>query len=89
MMAKHRRLDRRRPTLRRRCLVDMVDVRSLVTHLMTPDAAGAGLRPQGRYIALCGEDVIPASLTEPGRGRCEPCVRMSFSIPNQRSGAVR
>lgn len=86
-MAKRRRLDRRRPTLRRRCFIDMVDVRSLLTHLMTPDAAAAGLR--GRYIALCGADVIPASLTEPGQGRCEPCVRISVSIPNQRSGAVR
>lgn len=87
MMAKHRRLDRRRPTLRRRCFIDMVDVRSLLTHLMTPDAAAAGFR--GRYVALCGADVIPASLTEPGRGRCKPCVRMSVSIPNQRSEAVR
>jgi hypothetical protein len=87
MMAKHRRLGRGRPTLRRRCVIDMVDVRTLLTHLMTPDAAAAGRR--GRYVALCGADVIPASLTEPGQGRCEPCVRMSVSIPSQRFGAVR
>jgi hypothetical protein len=87
MMAKHRRLDRRRPTLRRRGFVDMVDVRSLLTHLMTPDAAAEGLR--SGYIALCGANVIPASLAEPGQGRCEPCVRTSVSIPSQRSGADR
>lgn len=77
-MAKHRRLNRRRPTLRRRSFVAMVDVRSLLVHLMTPDAAAEGLR--GRYIALCGADVIPASFTEPGQGRCEPCVRTKTVI---------
>lgn len=84
--AKHRLLRRRhRLTPRRRCLVDMVDIRSLVMHLVTPDAAAAGLRGKGRYIALCGADVIPASLTEPGRFRCEPCLWQSVSVPSQRS----
>ena len=55
----------------------MVDVRSLVMHLLTPDAAAAGLRGKGRYIALCGAEVIPASLTEPGRSRCKPCLSES------------
>lgn len=62
-LPKHRLLRRRhRLTPWRRCLVDMVDIRSLVMHLLTPDAAAAGLRGNGRYIAVCGADVIPASL---------------------------
>lgn len=76
--ARHRLLRRRhRLTPRRRRLIDMVDIRSLVMHLLTPDAAAAGLRGKGRYIALCGAEVIPASLTEPGRFRCQPCLSES------------
>jgi hypothetical protein len=63
----------------------MVDIGSLVMHLLTPDAAAAGLRGKGRYIAVCGADVIPASLTEPGHFRCEPCLSQSASVPSQRS----
>ncbi len=48
--------------------VDMVDLRTSKVHLLTPDAAAADLK-----VALCGADVIPASLTEPGRGYCQSC----------------
>ncbi|MGH3889373.1 MAG: hypothetical protein ACRDSZ_22955, partial [Pseudonocardiaceae bacterium] len=65
----------------------MVDINSLLIHLMTPDAAAAGRRPQGHYIAACGADFIPASLTEPGHGRCQPC--LSASIPRQKSRNAR
>lgn len=48
--------------------------------VLTPDALAAGRHPAGRYIALCGQDVLPAGLAEPERGRCTSCV----SIPAQR-----
>ena len=84
-LPKHRLLrPRHRLTPRRRCLVDMVDIRSLVMHLVTPDVAAAGLRGNGRCVALCGADVIPACLTEPGRFRCQPCLLQSASVPSQR-----
>ena len=65
----------------RRGIAEVVDARTLRAHLLTPDALVAGQHAAGRYIALCGQDVLPASLTEPGRGRCPSCV----SIPAQRS----
>lgn len=61
--------------------IEMVDARTLTAHFLTDDALAAGRRPQGRYIALCGQDVVPASLIEAGRNRCPSCV----SIPRQRS----
>ncbi len=86
--ARHRLLRRRHQlTPRRHCLLDMVDIRSLVVHRVTPDAAAAGFRGTGRYIALCGAEVIPACMTEPGRFRCEPCLSQSASVPSQRSPA--
>lgn len=61
--------------------VEVVDARTLTTHFLTLDALAAGRLPKSRYVALCGQDVLPASLTEPGAGRCSFCV----SIPRQRS----
>lgn len=63
--------------------VEVVDARTRTGHFLTLDALAAGRLPQGRYIALCGQDVLPACLTEPGSGRCPSCV--SVSIPSQRS----
>ncbi len=76
-------LRRARLTVRRRPLIAWVDLRTSLTHLLTPDAAAAGRRGGGRYIAVCGAEVIPASMTEPGRGDCEPC--RTSSIPTQRT----
>jgi hypothetical protein len=54
--------------------IEMVDASNLVTHFLTPDAVDAGRRPPGDYIALCGVNVVPAALVEPGNGRvCLPC----------------
>lgn len=75
MMAKHRRLGRRRPTLWRRCLVDIVDVRSLLTHLMTPEAAAEGRR--GRYLALCGGRRYSG---KPHRARTRPLRAMRANV---------
>lgn len=45
-----------------------------VTHLVTDDAMVAG-RPAGLYAAVCGSQVIAASLTTPERGHCRTCRR--------------
>jgi hypothetical protein len=63
--------------------IEVVDARTLTAHFLTLDALAAGRLPKGRYITLCGQDVLPASLTEPGRNRCLTCV----SIPRQRSSS--
>lgn len=80
MAGKHRLTGHRTITKRRG--VEMVDIRSLVTHVLSDAAAVAGRRGGGRYIALCGAEVIPASLTAaPEGGYCGSCV----AIPTQRS----
>jgi hypothetical protein len=78
------RLTRRRPRLALRppAPFDRVDLRTGITHLLTPDAAAAGRVRGERYIALCGAEVIPAGMTEPGRGHCETC---RTAIPTQRT----
>lgn len=64
--------------------MDMVDVRDLRIHFVTPDAVAQGRHAPGRYLALCGADVLPASLTEPGNKRYEPCVLAR--VPSHRTG---
>jgi hypothetical protein len=78
------RLTRRRPRLALRppAPLERVDPRTGITHLVTPDAAAAGRVRGGRYLALCGAEVIPAGMTEPGRGHCETC---RTAIPTQRT----
>lgn len=74
---------RRQPIDPRRRTVELVDAGSLMAHLLTPDALDAGRRPTGRYVALCGVDVLPASLTAPPQGHCRSCI----SIPSQRTSS--
>lgn len=66
-------------------MVEMVDICTLTTHLVTPDSAAT---PGARgHVALCGADVTPAVFTRPpGNGRCESC---RTSLPTQRSGKAR
>lgn len=78
---------RRRPNGRRtrdviteRRTVEMVDVTTLQAHLLSDDAAGH--RGGGHYVALCGTDVTPAAMVEPGRGYCRSC-STSTAIPTQ------
>lgn len=59
--------------------VELVDARTLTAHLLTDAAITAGRLANGRYIALCGQDVIPACPVEAGQSRCASCV----SIPTQ------
>ncbi len=81
------RLTRRQPNPGVRATVAWVDLRTGVTHLLTPDAAAAGRVKGGRYIALCGAEVIPAGETEPGSEDCQPCY--AAAIPAQRSRNTR
>jgi hypothetical protein len=76
---RNRRVQAQRPSRHR--AVEVVDARTLTEHFLTLDALAAGRLPKGRYIARCGQEVLPASLTEPGRNRCLHCI----PIPIQRS----
>ena len=62
--------------------LERVDLRTGITHLLTPDAAAAGRVRAGRYLALCGAQVTPAGMTESGRGHCVTC---RTAIPTQRT----
>jgi len=82
-MAGRRWLHGRRPrdVITERRTVEMVDVTTMQTHLLSDDAVTAGCRG-GHYTALCGTDVIPAAMVEPGRGYCRSC-SSSTPIPTQ------
>lgn len=55
-------------------LVALTDARTGTAHLVTDDAMVAGRRAGGRYSAVCGIEVLPASLTAPERRSCPGCV---------------
>jgi hypothetical protein len=65
---------------RQRRTVDVVDLRTGLTHLLAPDAADAGL------VALCGRPVLPAALVDPGVGYCWDC---RSTVASQRSRDIR
>ncbi len=50
----------------------ITDARTRVEHLMT-DASAMEHRHSGRYLALCGIEVLAASLAEREHSRCQPC----------------
>jgi hypothetical protein len=50
-------------------------------HLITDESVAAH-RHAGRYLAVCGAQVLAASLTAPEDRYCRPCL----SITTQRSG---
>lgn len=81
MAGRHSIKRKRAERTARRRAAQVVDARTLRAHLLTPDALADGRHAAGRYIALCGQEILPASLAEPGNGRCPSCV----SIPAQRS----
>ncbi|MGH3769094.1 MAG: hypothetical protein ACRDTX_28745 [Pseudonocardiaceae bacterium] len=56
--------------------MQMVDARTGVEHQLTPDALAVGRKPTGRYIALCGDDVIPAALIASPDRLCPACIRL-------------
>lgn len=75
-----------RPALRirRPRLIEMVDASTGDAHWLTSDALDAGHRDGGRYIAVCGADVLAHSLATPPRRYCRAC-----STPDQRSKGRR
>jgi hypothetical protein len=52
--------------------VGIVDARTRVEHLVPDDVLAA---PRLNYLARCGAEVLAASMTDPGRGRCRECAR--------------
>jgi hypothetical protein len=81
MAGRHRLANRRVHHAAPPRAIEVVDARTFTAHYLTMDALAEGRLPEGRYTALCGPDVLPACLTEPGSSRCPSCV----SIPSQRS----
>jgi hypothetical protein len=57
--------------------IEMVDRCTEVAHRVTDEAFAAGRRDGGCYRAVCGAQVLPASLTAPARGHCPACERSS------------
>jgi hypothetical protein len=54
--------------------IRIVDARTSMEHLITDESAAAH-RHAGRYLAVCGAQVLAASLTAPQRSRCPVCTR--------------
>jgi hypothetical protein len=82
MPGRHRLTSRRTEHTALRRAVEVVDAHTFAARFLTNKTLAAGRHPKGRDIALCGQDVLPASLAEAGRGRRPSCI----SIPTQRSG---
>ncbi len=84
-MGKHSKLRRHRHQVApSRGMVEIVDIRTGHNHLVTSDAATAGRQAAGRFRALCGTEVLPAALVDPGTGYCWPC--RSTTILGPRAG---
>jgi hypothetical protein len=64
--------------------IELVDRCTEVTHRVTDDAFADGRRVGGRYWAVCGALVLPASLTAPGRGHCPACERSGAPTSRRR-----
>jgi hypothetical protein len=87
-MGKHSKTKHPNQQTTPRGMVEMVDMRTGQNHLLTLEAAAADRRAEGRYLALCGVEVLPAAMVDPGRGYCWSCQSTS-TIPTQRSGRSR
>ena len=68
-------------------VADMVDASDHRVHVLTLEALSAGRRPDTPYLALCGQPMIPTSLTVPGETRCNGCRQQI--IPAQRGHSRR
>ena len=56
--------------------IELVDVVSKLAHRVSVDELVSG-HQRGDYVAFCGARFFPASLVEPGRGRCQPCCKQA------------
>lgn len=45
-----------------------------IAHLVTGESLAAGHRA-GQYLAMCGQQVLTASVTTPERKRCQVCTQ--------------
>lgn len=73
MAGKHRQGDAQIPAPTRAPRhIGIVDSRTHIQHPMTHEIAAAH-RHSDRYLALCGAQVLAASLTTPERRRCRLC----------------
>lgn len=61
-------------------VLPMTDARTGEAHLVTEDAVIAARRAGG-YPAVCGVEVLAASLTTPERGYCPSCARGGGNPP--------
>jgi hypothetical protein len=66
------------PVQRRPRPLGIIDAQTHIEHLMTDESARTH-RHSGRYPALCGVQVLAASLAAPDRGRCPRCATWSAS----------
>ena len=57
------------------CTISFVDGPTGVAHRVTGETFAAGRRAGGRYVALCGVQVLPVSLSAPARFHCPVCER--------------
>ncbi|MGH3867699.1 MAG: hypothetical protein ACRDQ4_16495 [Pseudonocardiaceae bacterium] len=57
------------------CTIGFADGPTGIAHRVTAEAFAAGRRAGGRYVALCGAQVLPTSLTAPARFHCPACER--------------
>ncbi|MGH3781561.1 MAG: hypothetical protein ACRDRO_13290 [Pseudonocardiaceae bacterium] len=62
------------PSRWRAYTLGVTDAHSHVEHLVTDESLAAN-RHSGRFPAKCGTQVLAASLTDPGCGRCPECAR--------------
>lgn len=59
-------------------VVTMTDARHGARHYLTDDAASAG-RGTGRYIAVCGAEILAASISAPDGRACPWCASWGMS----------
>lgn len=84
-MGKHNKLrQHRHQVLLPMGMVEIVDIRTGHNHLVTLDAAAAAWQAAGRYRALCGTEILPAALVDPGTGYCWPCQVYHHLRPTRR-----
>lgn len=55
-------------------VMSMVDAQTLMEHFVDLDV-NVATRRQGRYPALCGAELLAASIATEGRDHCRKCIR--------------
>ncbi|MGQ0716901.1 MAG: hypothetical protein ACT4NP_06205 [Pseudonocardiales bacterium] len=71
----------RRVITKRTTTTQVVDI-SGQAHLLTDTAMTTGRGAKGRYVALCGTEVLPAALVAAPEGYCRSC--HAATVPTQR-----